>query len=95
MEAVEATGENERSIVVNWGDTDRDYWLAVLDEGIGLPESADKILTPGVSTKDGEGTHFGIGLTIVQRAMHTLNGTVDPRRRDPRGSVVELRWPKV
>ena len=30
-------------VVVNWGITNSDYWISVIDDGIGLPEASDQL----------------------------------------------------
>jgi signal transduction histidine kinase len=94
IESAARSPRPELPVVINWGETDRDYWIAILDEGDGLPIGADHLLAPGITTKNDDGLHFGIGLTIAQRAMHSLEGDVDLRPREGFGAVAELRWPR-
>lgn len=94
--AVEATNGGARPdspVVMNWGATDRDYWIAILDEGVGLPQAFDRVHEAGVTTKNDDGLHFGIGLTIAHRALHSLSGSVEVRPREDAGTVAEIRWP--
>lgn len=95
VEATTSSPRSDRPVVANWGTTDSDHWVAILDEGSGLPASSDRLLRAGVTTKKGHGPHFGIGLTIAQRAMHSLGGTVELRPREPVGAVAEIRWPRA
>lgn len=78
-------------IVVNWGETNSDYWIAIIDDGIGLGKMADKPIKIGNTTKSG---HMGMGLSITQQAIQTLNGNLTLSSPNPRGAVFELRWYK-
>lgn len=78
-------------IVVTWGATDRDYWIAVLDRGCGLPAGSQKIFEIGSTTKKG---HFGMGLATAKQAALSLNGAISFLRRESGGVQFEFRWPK-
>lgn len=91
IEATIAAGANA-PVVVNFGVTDRDAWIAVLDEGVGLPEGSDQVFEIGRSTKP-KGRHHGLGLTIARRAMDNVRGSIELRPRHPRGTEASLRWP--
>lgn len=95
IEAILAV-KNERrgGIVLNWGITDVDSWIVVLDEGCGLPEGSIRIMDPGVSTKKKGQRNFGMGLTIAQKALYSLNGTIDLTPQPKVGVRCEIRWPK-
>ena len=91
LNALEACEETGGRLTVNWGTTDRDSWVAVLDEGSGLQQGYDRSAKPGTTTKQG---HFGWGLTIVRRALASMgSGEFDLRPRNGGGAVAELRWP--
>ena len=94
--AVEATLEvaTDAPVVVNFGVTDRDVWVTVIDEGVGLPSGADRIFEIGRSTKQ-KGPHQGMGLAITKRALDSLGGGVDLRPRLPRGVECHVSWPFV
>jgi signal transduction histidine kinase len=92
--AIEAT-EGLRSaepIVVSWGDTDRDYWLSILDRGRGFPHGFSKIFEIGSTTKK---DHLGMGLALARQAALSLNGHITLSPRDPSGAKFEFRWPHV
>jgi signal transduction histidine kinase len=91
--AVEATRAGNRAhhpVVVNWGSTVTEYWLAVLDHGIGLPLSATQVYEIGRTTK---ADHLGMGLAICYRAAKTLGGNITLSRREEIGASFEFRWP--
>ncbi len=89
--AVEASLECPRPVVVACGSNQSDTWVAILDEGVGLPEDKDKLLEPGNSMKSKD-THFGMGLPIAQRAMKSFGGYVELTPREFGGTACELRW---
>lgn len=79
-------------IVVTWGSTDRDYFVAVLDRGCGLPTATQKIFEIGTTTKT---DHIGMGLALARQAATSLNGKITLGPRDPSGTKFEFRWPKA
>ncbi len=92
--AVEAvsTGANEHlspPVVVTWGETDVDYWVAVLDRGPGLSAPLEALLGVGKTTKKG---HSGFGLPIALSAIEALGGTVTLQAASDGGTKYELRW---
>lgn len=94
IEAVLAVqGENHCEIVLNWGVTDVDSWVVVLDEGGGLPEGSDLLMKPGVSTKPKGQYNLGMGLAIAQRAIRSAKGTIKLTPRSNVGTSCEIRWP--
>jgi signal transduction histidine kinase len=88
VEASEATG---KQVIVNCGVSMSKAWIVVLDEGIGLPDAAEKVWQPGVTKKSKE-NHFGWGLPIAQRAVHSLGGTIKLFPREHGGTACEIRW---
>jgi signal transduction histidine kinase len=88
VEASEATG---KQVIVNCGVSMGKAWVAVLDEGVGLPEAAEKVWKPGVTKKSKE-DHFGWGLPIAQRAVHSLGGKIRLYPREHGGTACEIRW---
>lgn len=93
LNAIQACEETGGRVSVNWGTTDRDSWIAVLDEGSGLKQGYDASTKPGMTTKHG---HFGWGLTIVLRALASMgSGQFDLRPQSGGGAVAELRWPHL
>ena len=85
------TGDQLPALVVRWDETDIDYWVAVLDRGVGLPPTASQIFGIGVTGKAG---HLGMGLSLARRAAQSLRGniTLTPRRQS--GVQFMFRWPR-
>lgn len=79
----------EHPIIVNWGRSDREYWVSVIDSGPGVKGSVEERLRAGDSTKEG---HLGFGLAVAKQAMESLNGTIDLRSGRGNGASYELRW---
>jgi len=93
LEAVEQTNGDEdlSPIVVSWGETDRDFWITVLDRGMGPPGAASRAFEIGSTTKKG---HLGMGLTTARQAIQSLGGEVNlTTRGEGGGARFELRWP--
>lgn len=95
--AIDATKEqdveNEKysDITVNWGVTDVDTWVSIVDLGVGFRGNVARAFDIGSTTKSG---HLGMGLATAQQAMTSMDGTV---RLIPgeRGVRFEMRWPKA
>ena len=80
-----------KGVIVNWGETAVEYWIAIIDDGVGLGRMSGRAIKIGDTTKPG---HLGMGLTIVKQAMQTLNGGVTITSPNDAGAVFELRWLK-
>ena len=92
IEATEETGRADGRVVVTWGETDRDHWLAILDHGPGLPGGASRLFDIGSTTKEG---HHGMGLALARQAMASMGGVIAVRSREQEGAALECRWPKI
>lgn len=93
--AVEASREvwSTRAIspvVINWGKTATEYWISVIDEGVGPPAGVRRLFRMGMSTKAG---HMGMGLAIANQAIKTLGGQLSLSPRKENGACFEIRWP--
>lgn len=91
MEAASSISNEERkaSLVISWGQTDRDTWISVIDNGPGLANNPTRSFTLGETSKSG---HLGFGLGIARQAIETLRGNVELRNSGSEGAVFELRW---
>ena len=95
IEAVLALGEpNPDDVVLNWGLTDTDSWIVILDKGCGLPAGWDRLTEPGSSTKSKSEGHLGMGLPIAKRAIESMHGTLQLAPRSGGGVCCEIRWPR-
>jgi len=70
-------------------ESDEAVELSVADDGPGLPEREQEILTAGAETQLKHGQ--GIGLWFVTWAVTQLGGDLEFRANDPEGSVVTVR----
>jgi signal transduction histidine kinase len=78
-------------IVVTWGQTDRDYWISIIDDGAGISGSSSTKFEIGTSTKAG---HRGFGLAVARRAMKGIGGDVSLSSKNSGGARYQLRWPR-
>ena len=92
--AIEATrdlgGEMQRMpVTITWGQTDIDYWLSVVDVGVGFRGNLQRAFEMGTSTKAG---HLGMGLATAKLAMESMSGQL-LLTPNARGARFEMRWP--
>ena len=93
IEAVLEVSDSKRAdVTLNWGVTDSDSWVVVLDDGCGLPPGWERLAKVGTSTKKSEG-HLGMGLPIAQRAIESTRGSIVLMPRSNGGVACEIRWP--
>jgi PAS domain S-box-containing protein len=73
-------------------ETDR-VELTVSDNGPGIPEAEQRVITAGVETPL---EHIsGLGLWLVKWIVEGLNGELSIENNEPRGSVVRLSFPPL
>lgn len=84
-----APDEEPHAIVVTWGETDVDYWIAVLDRGPGLVGPSESAFGIGKTTKR---EHSGFGLTVARQAIETLGGACTLQPATEGGARFEVRW---
>lgn len=88
--ALEATPDAlNHPAIVNFGQTDLETWIVVLDQGGGLPGGDP--FRPGGTTKSKK-EHFGFGLTIARRAVLSFDGQISLAPRMSGGTSAEIRW---
>ncbi len=92
VEAVTALDYNEpHPITINWGETDIDYWVAVIDRGAGIVGPVGAAFGIGKTTKPG---HSGFGLAVARQAIETLGGSCTLQPAAEAGAHFEIRWEK-
>lgn len=94
--AVEAQESSVRpnephAVTLNWGDTDVDYWISVLDHGNGIVGPAETAFEIGNSTKR---NHIGFGLAIARQAVETMIGSLALEPAKDGGALYTARWRK-
>lgn len=93
IEAQQAASEKQspHAVTISWGESDVDYWLAVLDHGCGLTGPIETAFKVGNSTKK---NHIGFGLAIARQAVETMIGslTLEPAKQG--GALYTARWRK-
>ena len=90
LEAVTATNPTgPHPIIITWGETDVDYWVSVLDQGVGIVGPVEAAFEIGKPTKQG---HSGFGLAIARQAIETIGGTVRLEPGTAGGARYEARW---
>ena len=80
---------SDHAIVINWGRTDVDCWLSILDRGVGIPGPVEPAFEIGKSNKEG---HSGFGLAIARQAIETLGGSVTLQSTAEEGTRYAVRW---
>ncbi|MFN3215873.1 MAG: ATP-binding protein [Acidimicrobiales bacterium] len=88
--AFEASVVTDAMPVLTWGALGQEFFIAVLDSGVGPPAGVGRAFELGRSTKPG---HLGMGLTVADRAAAALGGAASLRRRPEGGAVFEFRGP--
>lgn len=80
-------------VVVNWGSSDVEYWVSIIDNGPGVASISQRIIfAMGGTTKK---QHLGFGLAIAKQAMSTLGGSVILENSPGGGARFEMRWGKA
>ncbi|WP_293881427.1 HAMP domain-containing sensor histidine kinase [Sphingomonas sp.] len=86
-----ATQPTPHDVTISWGDTDVDYWFAVLDHGGGINGPIETTFEIGNSTKK---EHIGFGLAIARQAVETLIGSLTLEPAKDGGALYTARWRK-
>jgi signal transduction histidine kinase len=89
--ALEADTANPSTVVVAWDQTDTEYWVVILDRGVGLPPGYHRAFEFGRSSKQ---KHAGAGLAIAKQAVESLGGSVQLGPREGGGASYEVKWPR-
>ncbi|MFM2302041.1 MAG: hypothetical protein RLZZ84_1777 [Pseudomonadota bacterium] len=94
IEAVEARQKTADAdyrgrIAVTMRPGDQEIVIAVIDNGIGLPQDRERIIEPYVTTRE-KGT--GLGLAIVNKIVEEHGGEMTFAAGDPDGTIVTMRF---
>ncbi len=87
VEAIEATGRGDGTIVMNVREEDARAIITVADDGVGLPAERDRIVEPYMTTR-ARGT--GLGLAIVKKIVEEHFGTISFADRPDGGTQVTM-----
>ncbi len=77
----------QQPVVVGWGKTDRDVWIAILDRGVGLSKSKN-VFEFGQTSKSG---HHGVGLALAKQAAESLGVDIALEPRQAGGAAFAIR----
>jgi signal transduction histidine kinase len=92
LNACEAMGETESSIVVDAKNTSKGFEVRVHDSGQGIPNGIrDSLFDPFVSSGKPNGT--GLGLAIVSKIVQDHSGSVSIEQTSESGTTVLVRLP--
>jgi signal transduction histidine kinase len=92
LNACEAMGETEGSIVVDAKNTSKGFEVRVHDSGLGIPNGIrDSLFDPFVSSGKPNGT--GLGLAIVSKIVQDHSGSVSIEQTSESGTTVLVRLP--
>jgi signal transduction histidine kinase len=92
--ACEAIVPESGKIEVTARVAEHGFQIRVADSGPGIPDSIrDSLFQPFVS--HGKEKGIGLGLTVVQKIMHSHGGTVSIMKTGPKGTVFELIFPNA
>lgn len=80
---------DDKSITVSWGGNDQEFWVSIIDEGIGVRGNPNEAFTIGNTNKTG---HTGFGMGIMRQAIDSLGGTVELSNIESGGAKLILRW---
>src|SRR5262249_30703006 len=90
-EAMSATSEGPRELLISTASTDAGVLVAVRDSGPGFaPESVDRLFESFYTTKPGG---LGMGLSICRSIIETHRGRLWASANTPRGAVFQFTLP--
>jgi len=93
--AAEAAPSQNGWLEIRGWNEDADLFLSVRDNGTGISsENLSRVFNAFFTTKD-TGAGMGLGLTIVQRVVRALGGSVTVQSELGVGTVFTLRVPRL
>lgn len=73
-ESISQVSDRPTAVSIFYGSSDRDAWVAIVDNGVGLPSgSSENLFEMGKSTKE---DHLGMGLSLCLEATRALGGNL-------------------
>ncbi len=90
--AVQAIGEHEGVIGIEVTDEQRQFVIAISDDGCGIPSNrTEKIFQPDFTTKT---SGMGLGLAIVKGIVDGMNGEISFQSEEKRGTKFIIKFQK-
>ncbi|MBZ7421908.1 MULTISPECIES: sensor histidine kinase [Enterobacterales] len=83
--------DKETEISIWWGETNVDWFISIMDNGIGITLPVEQLMKKKVTTKN---NHLGYGLLIITKAMERLDGHWTLENDAAEGANLTLRWNK-
>ncbi|MFF3024998.1 ATP-binding protein [Gottfriedia sp. NPDC057948] len=94
FDAVLETNKSEKLVSLFLTDLGKDLVIEIEDNANGIPEELiDEIFEYGISTKE-QSKNSGIGLHLVQRLLHKLNGQITFHSNEHGGTTFIVAIPK-
>jgi two-component system CitB family sensor kinase len=94
FDAVLETNKSEKLVSLFLTDLGEDLVIEIEDNANGIPEELiDEIFEYGISTKE-QSKNSGIGLHLVQRLLHKLNGQITFHSNEHGGTTFIVAIPK-
>ncbi|MDW7667771.1 MAG: ATP-binding protein [Bacillota bacterium] len=88
MEATAKSNKEQKRVNLKIKESESNIEITVRDTGVGIEEEdKEKIMNRGFSTKKGS---QGVGLSLVKRAVESLNGKIDIQSKLGLGTKIEV-----
>lgn len=87
--ATRSNSDETLKIIIRWGQSDKDFWISIQDNGIGVKGNPKEAFKIGNTNKSG---HIGFGMAIMQQAMINLGGYAELSDLSSGGAQLLLRW---
>jgi two-component system OmpR family sensor kinase len=86
-----------QSVTVSLSRAKARLLLVIADEGPGVPakQAVGPLFQPFFQARPGDDHGYGLGLSIAQRAINALGGSIEAANRMPSGFVVTIAIPEM